>query len=478
MSSSRAPLFLCFALVACGDNNGGTDGATAGASTTVTTVGTTPTGEPTGAVPTTSGAGSQSDSDGATTGASTMGMTGATGTSGEPTTGEPKLDLGVPEGGAACGCEFSYVWVANSVESTVSKINMETLVEEARYLTRADGMGNPSRTSVALNGDVAVANRHGGLVKFHADVADCVESNGKPGIQTSSGKNDVLAWEDEECRAWYVDFPSSNQRPVAWTQGTVEPGSCNTSGAKVWTVMSEKPSLFPGTGGAGGVIVSLVDGETGKIDKQITIPTFSGEGFGAYGAAVNTHGDLFFSPLGFLGPSKLARVYIDNFAYKVWAVPPEIGPYGITVDHKDRVWLSSNAIGMTGAGRFDPEAEVWDLVPGFFSGAGLAEGQDDLMWVASGNGITAVHIDTLAIGPVFKSQYYIKGLGADAKGFLWAVNYAETDEGNNPIDPELVMKIDVGTLSVVGSYDGLDRPYTYSDFTGNALFNVSCVAPQ
>lgn len=396
-----------------------------------------------------------------------------------PTTGEggPKLDLGVPDGGFACGCEFNYVWVANSSEGTVSKINMETLVEEARYMTRADGMGNPSRTSVSLKGDVAVANRHGGLVKFYVDPKDCQDTNGVPGIQTSTGKNDVLAWDMEECRAWYVDFPTSNQRPVAWTQGTISPGSCNTTDEKVWTVMSENKSLFPGTGGAGGVIVALVDGKTGNIDKQITIPTFPGDGFGAYGGAVNTHGDLYFSPLGLLGASKLARVYIDNFAYKVWTVPQEVGPYGITVDHKGRVWLSSNAIGMTGAGRFDPETETWDLVKGFYSGAGLAQGLDNLMWIASGNGITAVNVDTLAIGPVFKSQYYMKGIGFDAKGFLWAVNYSETDEGNNPIDPEMVMKIDVETLSVVGSYDGLDRPYTYSDFTGNALFNVSCLPP-
>ena len=43
------------------------------------------------------------------------------------------------------------------------------------------------------------------------------------------------------------------------------------------------------------------------------------------------------------------------------------------------------------------------------------------MWVASGNGITAVNIDTLAIGPVFKSPYYMKGIGFDAKGFFRTV---------------------------------------------------------
>ncbi len=39
------------------------------------------------------------------------------------------------------------------------------------------------------------------------------------------------------------------------------------------------------------------------------------------------------------------------------------------------------------------------------------------------------------------------------------------------------MKVDTETLQVVDSYDGLNRPYTYSDFTGNALFNVTCLPP-
>jgi hypothetical protein len=60
---------------------------------------------------------------------------------------------------------------------------------------------------------------------------------------------------------------------------------------------------------------------------------------------------------------------------------------------------------------------------------------------------------------------------------MWAVNWSDVDDANNPVDPELVLKVDVDTLSVVGSYDGLNRPYTYSDFTGNALFNVTCLPP-
>ena len=54
-------------------------------------------------------------------------------------------------------CTYRSIWVANSPEATVSKINTQTMEEEGRYLTRGDAFGNPSRTSVSLSGNVAVA---------------------------------------------------------------------------------------------------------------------------------------------------------------------------------------------------------------------------------------------------------------------------------------------------------------------------------
>ena len=46
-------------------------------------------------------------------------------------------DLGTGECQSMCGVsDFSYIWIANSQQSTVSKINTRTLVEEGRYLTR------------------------------------------------------------------------------------------------------------------------------------------------------------------------------------------------------------------------------------------------------------------------------------------------------------------------------------------------------
>src|SRR5690606_41952004 len=91
--------------------------------------------------------------------------------------------------------EFSYIWIANSVQGTVSKINTFTGVEEGRYRTGPDDP-DPSRTSVNQLGDVAVANRNGGIVKIAAATDRCVDANGDGATQTSSGHDDIPDWGD------------------------------------------------------------------------------------------------------------------------------------------------------------------------------------------------------------------------------------------------------------------------------------------
>ncbi len=382
------------------------------------------------------------------------------------------LDVGAPDGDFdGCGCALSYLWVANSEQGTVSKINTVTLEEEGRYLTRADGAGDPSRTSVNLAGDVAVANRRGGLVKFWAEVGDCQESNGVPGIQTSSGADDVLAWNMEECRAWYRDFPTSNQRPVAWTGGTAGPTECDADDAQVWTVTSTVTSLFPGLGGPGGVTVSLLDGDDGTSVEEIDIAAevFNGTNFGAYGGAVDAQGNLYFTSMGFSG-GVLGRVRKSDLAVATWPIPAGIGPYGITVDHDGRPWLSST-LG-AGAGRLDPDTGTWDVVEGFWGGSGLAEGPDNRMYVSAGGGVYAVDLGSLAVEHVFSTPEVVKGVGFDGEGYLWAVTWQDVD--NPTAQGGVAFKVDPSVGAVVDFYNGLDLPYTYSDMTGKALGTVTC----
>jgi hypothetical protein len=390
--------------------------------------------------------------------------TGAPGTSSaDDSTGAPIFDVGgndtdVSDG---CGCEYEYIWIANADQGTVSKINTRTLEEEGRYITRPDGLGNPSRTSVSLSGDVAVANRHGGLVKFYADTSKCVESNGMPGIQTSSGANNVLGWDVEECRAWYVEFATTNQRPVAWTPGTLSKDDCSAEGERVWTVMSATPGFAPGTGGAGGVIATLLDGATGEVVQAVPVDAFPGIQLGAYGGAVDGEGNLFFTPMGAVSfNNQLARIDIDDYAITLWPVPAGVAPYGITVDHDGNPWVSS-VLGSTAA-RFDIATEMWEpIMAGAVSLGGIVEGPGNLMWVAVDGGARSIDMDTLMPGPAFVNGQTVKGVSIDVDGYLWAVDGA-------------AHKVDSATGALIDSYTGLTGPYTYSDMTGHALSNTYC----
>ena len=64
-------------------------------------------------------------------------------------------------------------------------------------------------------------------------------------------------------------------------------------------------------------------------------------------------------------------------------------------------------------------------------------------------------------GPSFVNGQTVKGVSIDVDGYLWAVDGA-------------AHKVDATTGQLVGSYNGLTGPYTYSDMTGHALNNTYC----
>jgi hypothetical protein len=412
--------------------------------------------------------------DGDSTGAST-----GSGPADDSTDDGFKLDVGSSDPVQGdCECDLSYLWIADhsgngyNSPNSILKINTKTLEIEGRYLTRPDGQGNPSRTSVNLVGDVVVANRHGGLTKFYADPSKCQESNGMAGIQTSTD-DQALAWDVEECRAWHIDLGKNNQRPVAWTGGTQT--GCDATGAKVWTVTTMTNGIFPGTGGSGATAY-LIDGDTGAVEQTIDIPDFNAGGqfgLGPYGAAVDADGNLYFAP-NTIGQSNmhLARVDRETFQATLWTLP--VHTYGITVDHAGRVWFA-NTLGSFGA-RFDPDLETWDTISGFGGGSGLTQGPDTRMYLSIGSTVRAFDVETMQEGGEWSNDQTVKGVSFDADGYLWAVTYRGSDDNGVPNAPQsFAYKIDPDTMTTVGTVSGLRDPYTYSDMTGNVLNTVACV---
>jgi hypothetical protein len=389
-------------------------------------------------------------------------------------TGTPKLDVGANDdggscqGGAECGeVEFSYIWVANAPHGTVSKVDTKTLQETGRYWTRPDLDGNPSRTSVNVTGRaVAVANRWGGVVKIWADASDCEDQNGTPGIQTSSGKNDVLDWGQDDCVAWYTPTDYTTQRPVAWSAGELNPDTCEYENEMVW--------IAGGTGGAKGgcnegyYMVNRLDGDTGEIVDTVEIDQVPCTGTGPYGGAVDSEGALWIDSR---TVNSLIRVDGETLDYTIHDFPDEEpgGGYGIMADSQGNVWVSLTSQFGAVAARYDPDADSWGLVDDEIQSiGGVAETADGRMWIArydplGTEGLDVIDRETLEVLDFIASPdgEPVKGISVDVDGYVWAVTY------------QTAYKIDPMTFQM-DSYTGLDEPYTYSDMTGSALFNAAC----
>jgi hypothetical protein len=464
-SGSRRPWLWssCVVLVACGDPSAEGEATSSDevAQDTDDEIGTTEDGESNSDTGTST---DDDDADASTTDDDPSDSTDASDSSESEADDGIKFDSLIPDTPGMGGCEgqggvdveFSYIWISNTGEGTLTKLNTETLVEEGRFITRPDHAGRPSRTSVNLSGDVAVANRDGGITKFAARLEDCVDGNGMPGIQTSTGKFDVLAWDVEECRLWHLPLmgPSLASRPVAWTAGTQDPGTCKWVDQKLWTSTSLLSTQ-------GSMQVLRLDGDTGMIEETIPAPGVHIGAWGAYGGAVDADDNFWFSTHGSATPPTLSRVTYDDLVLTTWPVPNGVSPYGMTFDSKGYAWVAGYAGGVA---RFDPETEMWNVVPN--TGLGMQADGEGRVWVGAyggmGTGTFAIDVETLEVIDFIPIPAGVtKGVSIDFYGYVWIV-----DMGNSAykVDPETHM---------YEVYNGLNEAYTYSDMTGAGLKNVA-----
>lgn len=443
--------------VACGSDEGASDASGSGAETGATSRAATGGGS--------AETGGQSGT--ATSGADTSADTGSVD---EGSTSGFKFDVGGTGGGTegeGCGCgsqiAFSYVWPSNSNIGQVSKINTETIVEEGRYLTSADGLGSPSRSSVSLSGlHVAVNNRAGGVIKIRSRTEDCDPmKNGVPGLQTSTGPNDVLGWGEDDCVDWYIDpYGYTTQRPIGWIPAPLDQETCEYIDEKLWTSGCD-------SGTDTYIYADRVDGATGTVEDHVEVTGFACTGFGGYGGAVDADGNFWIIDLG----TTLAKVDHDTLDITIYTMP--LTGYGVTVDTKGRPWVSSSMkAGNASAARFDPMTQTWDLADNILVSAqtGIQEDAQGRMWMnywsydgGSTRGVTYIDRDTMMVGPPRDLPSYGKGISIDLNGKVWAIG-TFTDNAVR-YDPD-TDQVDV--------YENLQYPYTYSDMTGWALQNTAC----
>ena len=209
-----------------------------------------------------------------------------------------------------------------------------------------------------------VANRDGGLTKIFANAEMCPDVNANGVADTSSGRDNVLPWGQDECVAWHTPLSYWSNRPVAWAAA---PGP--DVAAKIWTAGALLPGGMGCSPGGCQIDVLRLDGETGTVEDTITISGLSGvdfigttipfgglliENYGPYGGASDAGGKFW---VFVRNTTQLIRRCADARAPDL-DVEPAVNGYGITIDEKGRIFVCG-ALGCA----LDPATETWAQRP-------------------------------------------------------------------------------------------------------------------
>jgi DNA-binding beta-propeller fold protein YncE len=364
------------------------------------------------------------------------------------------------------------IWVANSRENTVSRLDTRTGREVGRYAVCVD----PSRTAVDLFGDGLITCRGDGRVaKIAIQESACIDRNRNGVIDTSRDtSNDGVIQPGEqrandECVIWNVQ-PDGASSGCSGVSGCARAAGVDRDN-HVWVGFWNSTRLVQ------------LDGETGATLRTVPL---TGR---PYGLAIDADGIIWVA-----SRSPYVVLKVHPVSGQVASYDPGRGLYGIAIDHLGKVWVATGEF--RGASRLDPENGTWthfgpwDELP---SGRGHTRG-------------VAVRIDRNAQGDVTGSRVFIAhhqfnescvtsldskldrlvtvidagtrrelpvlelgvargpvGVGVDIDGKLWTVNQCDST----------VTRLDPDTRAVLGTWPVGRNPYTYSDMTGYALRTIT-----
>lgn len=371
--------------------------------------------------------------------------------------------------------ELTFLWVANSDEGTVSKVNTKTGKEEGRYvsaLTSPDprnrgnapqgGNNAPSRTAVDFNGDVWVANRafgyQGTVTKIAHEKCNDINQNGRIDTSHDANGNGVIDMNDpaeflgdaDECILFTVNVGGGNgvPRALALDAGTAD------EGANAWVGCYNENRFYH------------LAWNDGRVLETVDVPLHP------YGAAIDSLGRVWTT-------QQNAGVisYIDTAAH---SAGPLIqlqgfsGSYGIAVDAKNRVWVGGYQL--EGAASYDPATGQTLVVatPGLGVGRGIAADGDGNIWLAHSWTTNSEYVGRVTRFKAddgsnmrtfdFPNGFETIGVGIDFDGCAWGVNRNDGGTGTAcRVDPQ----------GGVDCYPVGRGTYTYSDFTGFALRNFT-----
>ncbi len=347
--------------------------------------------------------------------------------------------------------ELHVIWIANSLDGTISKVDTRSKEELARYRTGPLGESscywcgpgdNPSRSSVSTFGDVYVANRafggQGSATKILFD--DCPDADGDGAVETSGAGDDVHDFGEDECVAWNVPVGPSLSLPRAIVVDE-RLGLDGVREERAWVGIFEEHRFH------------ALDGESGA-EIEATPDLSPGT---PYGAAIDRDGIVWFATLTNLLGWFDSR---DPDAWDLTSQPPGHWNYGITIDPDGDVWVAG-----TGVFRYRPRDAEWDSA-GAFPSRGIAATPDGTLFTHDDEGLMG-RVDPVDLTITPMEGRGGRGVAVDSDGIVWFVNWDQgpDDDGDvalyDPNEPE---------AGLATCCDFVSSPYTYSDMTGMQRF--------
>ncbi len=351
---------------------------------------------------------------------------------------------------------FPYIWVANSGEGTISKLDVNTGEELGRYRTGPSN-GSPSRTTVDQDGNVWVGNRSGntitkvGLLEWD----QCIDRNGNGAIDTSTGPTDVMAWTGS-----WGDMSGAEDECILQHVAMVADGI--TTPRDIRTVAID-PNNNVFVGGYYQNSLFKVNNQTGEIiDAVETLQSH-------YGGVVDKFGNLWSMSS---GSGNVEKISNDMHTQELIAIGHR--GYGITIDKYGKVWTTEYGARFSAFDPADPTGTLKVFTQTDHSGAQgvTTDGNGDIFIAGSLGGQTVGHYrqefdgDGNFTGVTFVENYGVgrgpTGVAVDSNGLVWSTNTG-TDNVSR-IDP---------TTGAVEHFAVGDYPYNYSDMTGNIVRTIT-----
>ncbi len=346
---------------------------------------------------------------------------------------------------------FGALWIANTAEATLSRVDTDEARETARY---PSGGPEPSRVAVDHRGDAWIVNRAfdgtASVTKVAGEAPRCVDRDGD-GLRTSSGPSDVLGIDEDECVLFHVAVggPGDVARSIAIDGDT---GLDGISGGDAWVGLHD-----------GQAIVEL-DGLTGAELRRVPTP-----GFSPYASTFDRWGTLWVISRDGLLARVDPRPAVPTV--EIVEVPlPCYLLYGLAADEEGRLLMTGFSCDQVVV--YDPAIQRWSFADAPLSPRAATHDPAVGFWIAH-TAAMASHVtfdarprvdETWSVGDDAVTPVETIGVAVDAAAQVWTVSSQGGPDGRGVatrLDPETGA---IGAQVTVGL-----APHVQGDLTGSRL---------